>query len=309
MDINSWLNQAKALSESALARTTHALGSGAGFVSSTLGSISVFGSTESSGSYDSDRVDEKHYLLIPDRRSEEGYSLYVIRCLPDGVPPINDLPKHRVFHLPNQHALPTVEHILLANAKETAETAAPSERSAGARLHDLADQIDRLDGRVFRGALLIGGLVALVNPVVGAAVAAKALLPSVGLLLSMYGLKYASDTADEMQLAGRIKAAEKDVLQQFRGSNVESIVNPILSQLDRALDTHEEQYDPVMEFDSETLTFGQRDCDRLLKLTCRAVVNTYEDVIDGPAGSGSADLGPEDLRYLKMLRDIAKEDE
>ena len=308
MDIGKWIGQAKELGYGALSKTTDALGAGVGFVRSQIGTSWLFGSTESSRCYDSDRTDEKHYFLIPDRRSDVGYSLYSMRCLPEGVPPINDLPKHRVFHLPNQHAMPTVEHILVADARKSASNQEQSPNAIGSRLNDLADQIDKLDGKVFGGVLLIGGLVALINPVAGAVVAAKALIPSMGILLSKYGLKYAGDTANERDLSSRIKKAEKDVLRQFRGAETESIVNPLLAQLDRALETTEGDYDPIMEFDADAITFGERDRRRFMTLTCQAISNTYKNAIDDRAAWEKARLGPEDIRYLKLLRDISDSD-
>ena len=176
----------------------------------------------------------------------------------------------------------------------------------GNRLNDIADQIDRLDGKVFNGVLLIGGLVALINPLAGAAVAMKALIPSIGMLLSKYGLKYAGDTANAMEVSQRIRSAEKEVLQQFRGTGTDSMVNPLLSQLDRALETDECEYDPIMEFDASALNFGQRDRDRLFKLTCEAIFNTYEDAIDDDCSWQERHLGPEDIRFLKMIRQLVE---
>lgn len=306
MDIGSWINQARDLGISAFSQATGALGAGAGYVKSTLGQTWVFGSTSSSSSYDQRSVDEKHYFLMPDRRSEIGYSLYVMRCLPEGIPPINDLPKHRLIHLASEQARPTLEHILLADARETAEGTTPSALSVGARLNDIADQIDQIDNKAFNGVLLIGGLVALINPLAGAAIAVKALLPSLGMLLSKHGLKYVGDTANALEMSQRIKAAEKDVLKQFRGAGTEELVNPLLAQLDRALDTDETQYEPILEFDAQKICFGERDRERLFRLTCEAITNTYEEVIDSRHAWKSANLGPEDIRFLKLIRELSK---
>lgn len=307
MDIFKWIGDAKNFGYAALSQASEALGAGVGFVKTAVGRAWLFGSTETSSSYDRDRMDEKHYFLIPDRRSDVGYSLYVMRCLPNGVPPINDLPKRRLFHLPNAHAMPTLEHILLADAREAVESESPSGDSLGVRLNQIADQIDRLDGKVFNGVLLIGGLVALINPLAGAAVAMKALIPSVGLLLSKYGLQYVGDAANARAMVQRIRTAEKDVLQQFRDSRADSIVNPVLSQLDRALETSEYQYEPILDFNSNDLAFGNQDRGRLLKLTCQAIVNTYDDVVGNRSTWGHAKLGPEDIRFLKMLRQLASD--
>ena len=61
---------------------------------------------------------------------------------------------------------------------------AKKKEQLGKGLRALLGNIDKVDKKVFNGVLLVGSLVALVNPVVGAAVAAKALIPSVGMLLS-----------------------------------------------------------------------------------------------------------------------------
>ncbi len=306
MDISKWIGQAKDLGYSALAMASGAVGAGLGYVKTAIGSAWLFGSTETSSSYDHDRFDEKHYFLIPDRLSEVGYSLYVMRCLPEAVPPINDLPKRRLFHLPNENALPTLEHILISDARKVAERESTTAHSFGARLHDIADQIDRLDGRMFQGVLLIGGLVALINPIAGAAVAAKALVPSIGLLLSKYGLQYVGDTTNARELGNRIRAAEKEVLQQFHDSGTDSIVNPLLCQLDRALETTDEAYDPILEFQVEELHFGERGKNRMLHLTCRAISNAYKELLSDPSAWERARLGPEDIRYLKMILQIAE---
>lgn len=304
MTIPNWLRQAQQLGFNAVSQATNIFGTGVRYAKASIGQTALFASTETSSSYDAQQVDEKHYFLVPDRRNEFRYSLYTMRCLPDGIPPINDLPKHRMFHLPNAHALPAIEHMLLTSARAEATMPAVTSDALGSRLNALADQIDKVDRKVFHGVLLIGGLVALVNPVAGAAVAMKAMLPSVGMLLSKFGLKYVGDKVNSHDLASRIRSAEKEVLKQFQDANTASLVNPVLAQLDRALDTTEFEYDPLLEFNSDTMTFGQRDRIRMLQLTCEAVTNTYEEIIDQSSQWPAANLGPEDIRFLKMLREI-----
>ncbi|MEZ6114990.1 MAG: hypothetical protein R3C28_00210 [Pirellulaceae bacterium] len=305
MDITGWIKSAKDFGTAAFQQATGVIGAGAGFVSTAIGKTRLFASTESSASYDHQQVDEKHYFLVPDKRSPHLHSLYVMRCLPSGVPPINDLPKRRLFHLPNHHALPTLEQILLEDARSAAESTPATAATVSQRLNDIADQIDKLDGKVFNGVLLIGGLVALINPLAGAAVAAKALIPGVGMLLSKYGLKYASDTASSVELASRIKTVEKEVLKQFQGSEAESLVNPLLAQWQKALDSNEEQYEPILDFSPESMSFGRLDRDRLFRLTCQAITNSYESVLHDRSQWQACQLGPEDIRYLTLLKAIA----
>ncbi|MEP3482455.1 MAG: hypothetical protein ABJZ55_24655 [Fuerstiella sp.] len=308
MNISKWIDQAKELSTSTLSQALDVFGSGVGYVTSTLSSAMVFGSTEESSDYDHQKVDEKHYFLIPDRRTESKYSLYVMRCLPEGVPPINDLPKKRLFHLPNESALPTVEDILLTDARTAAQQCSADSTAISVRLNGVADEIDRLDGKLFNGALLIGGLVALVNPIAGAAVAVNALIPSLGMVLSKHGLKYAGDAVSSVEASRRIKAAEKDVLTQFRGAQTDSLVNPLLTQFDKAVETSTLEYEPILDFDPEDLNFGQLDQKRLLRLTCQAISNTYEEVLKDKKQWKQAQLGPEDIRFLKLLKQLAQLD-
>ena len=146
----------------------------------------------------------------------------------------------------------------------------------------------------------------MINPVAGAAVAMKALLPSLGLTLSKFGLRYVGDSAEARDVTKQIKSAEKEVLQQFKESGTTSFVNPLLQQLDRALATTESEFDPVLEFDRESLDFPSVDRDRFFRLTCRAITNVYEDVLKHPEQWADWNLGPEDIRFLKLVRDLAR---
>ena len=202
----------------------------------------------------------------------------------------------------------TVEHLLLAEARIAAEREQSEKGPVGDRLQDLADQIDKLDDRMFGGVLLIGGLVALINPVAGAAVAVKALVPSIGMLLSKYGLKYAGDTASAAELSVKIKSAEKEVLKQFRGSETSSIMNPLLGQLDLALGTSEFEFDPLLEFEPATVDFGEEDRERMLSLTYQAITNSYAAILSDKRSWTTAKLGPEDIRWLQLIANLAADD-
>jgi hypothetical protein len=90
-------------------------GAGVGYVTELVGSLRLFGSTTVSDP--EQKFDERHYLLVPDKRSEDGYSLVVTRCLPDGVPPINELPKRRVLHLPSIDAEAMLRSLLIRQAQ------------------------------------------------------------------------------------------------------------------------------------------------------------------------------------------------
>lgn len=253
------------------------VGAGIGFVGSTIGGIKLFGSTENASVYQHEKFDEKHYFLIPDLSSEYEYSLYIMRVLPDGVPPLNDLPKQRVLHLPDQSAMPTVHAILKADARETAQQAG-RENAISSKIDDVIDAIDMIDEKAFQGVLLVGGLVALVNPLAGAAVAAKAIVPSLGGWVSKYGLKLASDTVSNIDLSNRVKAAEKDVLKQFKGSSTIEVINPVLLEFD-AVVRRGENIELPLKFDAGNKELAWEDSERFLALTYTAICNSYEDMI------------------------------
>lgn len=306
MPIRQWMKQAGELGAATWNKSAEMLGAGTGYLKSSLGNTWLLGSTAASSDYDHQKFDERHYFLIPFHLAEAHYSLHVTRLLPDGVPPINDLPKQRFVHLPNDHAMPAFEAIVTSQARQTVESAEPSSGSLAGRLNELADQLDRLEGKMFGGVLLVGGLVALVNPAAGAVVAAKAALPSIGLFLSKYGLKYAGDSVQEKDVARQVKNAEKEVLQQFRNTEAQPLTNPLLSQLDLALRTHESQYEPILDFEPGDLSFGDQDRSRMLKVTAQAITNTYAELLEQPKQWPAARLGPEDIRYLRLLAELAE---
>ena len=264
------------LGETLYSSVSGVLDTGVGLVSSTLQGIPFFGSTTTSNEYDHTKVDEKHYFLIPDQSSDQGYSLYVMRCLPAGIPPINDLPKHRLIHLPDKHALPMLQDIMVSEARQGIADAPASRNFFSDNLTALANEIDKVDEKAFGGVLLLGGLVALVNPLAGAAVAAKSIVPSAGLIVSKYGLKLASDTATNLDVSRRIKRAEKDVMRQFKSANTVEVINPILAQLARAYYGDGSLSDAALEFQCEAMDLSDADERRLLALTEEAIRNLNE---------------------------------
>ena len=207
MDVKSFFELAREKAADAwngagdlLASTASVVGSGIGFARQAIPSSWLLGSTERSLT----QYDEKHYFLVPFKAAECGYSLYSMRCLPDGVPPVNELPKRRIIHLPSEHGRRMLEALL--QRQVAGEISAKDEGSAwGDRLMSLADQLDDLDRKAFHGALLIGGLVALANPVAGGVLAAKAMLPSLGLMLSKYGLQQAGESLNERNVQRRLR--------------------------------------------------------------------------------------------------------
>ncbi len=283
--IDAVLNPAMGLGETLLSgvgdafdKVTGTFDTGVGVLKSSLGGIPFFGATATSKFYDHAQFDEKHYFLIPDKTSEDGYSLYVMRSLPEGVPPINDLEKRRLLHLPSEGALPMLKHIVIKDARERASADAVSSNFVSSNLDSLIDEIDKVDGKVFGGVLLLGGLVALANPLAGAAVAMKAAVPSIGLLVSKYGLKVVSETATNMDIAQQIRRAEKEVKTQFKSAKTVSVINPVLHHMGsrKSLDMWMMENE-TFQFICGDIEFTQKDILRLTDFTEQAISDVVED--------------------------------
>ncbi|WP_020414390.1 DUF1269 domain-containing protein [Microbulbifer sp. SSSA007] len=95
------------------------------------------------------------------------------------------------------------------------------------------------------GMLLIGGVAAVFNPIVGAGLAAKVLVPGVGGIVNKFGLRPVGEKIDEAQSKRAIAKAEKDVALKFSEASTLKVVNPILQELELALRTTQEQHDPL----------------------------------------------------------------
>ncbi len=304
MDFRKLVQQAAEFGYQSVAGGFGMAGQGVGYVMQMVGGLRLFGSTQTLNA--DQAFDERHYFLVPDPRCEDGYSLVVTRCLPEGVPPINELPKRRLLHLPHPESEAMLRALLIRQAQSEELSKPSTGKSMADRAKEIADYIDVLDERVFGGILIIGGLVAIFNPLAGAAIAAKSLLPSLGMFASKYGLRVAEETLNEADLKRKIKQAEKDVLKQFQDSDTRSLANSILAITEKALRTSEDQFDPMMELHSLLQSDLDSEQRRMLHLASLAVLDVFDTALKSNAEAAKAGLGPEDLRFLQMLKSISQ---
>lgn len=302
MDLTGLLKNATNLGYSSVSTGIQQATSGVQSVSKMVGSLLLFGSTTSAPV--DQKYDERHYFLIPDRRSPDAYSLAILRSLPDGVPPINDLPKRRIFHLPNEHAQAMLRDLLIKQTQSTELAKPNAHKSLADRTREIADYIDALDDRIFGGFLLIGGLVALFNPVAGVAIAAKSLLPSLGLFATKYGLQFAGESLTQAELERKAKQAEKDVLQQFKGSNTITFTSPLLGIWDQALRTTESEFDPELQLNLYLKTELSEEHRSWHKLEATAILGVFQELTKSTIAAHVASIGPEDLRFLAVLKTL-----
>jgi len=285
-------------------KTSEELASSYSIVKEKVNGLPIFISAEKSSKYHGKQYDEKHYFVIPFELSEHKFSLHTMRCLPNGVPEINNLTKRRIFHFPNEHS----EEMLKGYMRQSAEDMVTERNKDNpSSLESLANQIDSLDKKLTYGMLLVGGLAAIVNPLLGAGIAAKALLPSVGSVINKYGLRPSGEKLSQYQLNKSIKEAEEHIATEFEGANTLKVINPILQELALTLRTNEFQHDPLTGPNLASGSIPELDGERWRELTETAICHVYQEAFQTPALHKKASLGPENLRWLKVMFDLHSE--
>ncbi len=288
------VKSATSIAEKALAEIAHKFS----YVKEMVNGIPFFVSAETTDKYGEEQYDERHYFVIPFMLSDQKIALHTMRCLPQGIPEINKLPKRRVFHFPNQHAEALVQQILMEGAKDIVKQ---DHRPDTHTLISLANDIDALDKKLTYGMLFVGGLAAFINPVVGVGIAAKAFLPGVAGLLNKYGLRPVGEKLSRAQLEKKVKEAETNVLKEFESASTIQVINPILQELELALRTTEREHDPLLDFDMGQGNIVELDDERWRELTETAIYHIYKDILNDPSKHAKACLGPEDIRWLKVI--------
>jgi hypothetical protein len=279
------------------------LASGFSIVKEKVNGLPIFMSIEKSTKYTDIQYDEKHYFVIPYSLSEYKFALHTMRCLPSSVPEINDLPKRRVFHFSNVHS----EAMLREYMRQSARDIVLDSRNGSLNtLETLANEIDSLDKKLTYGMLLVGGIAAVANPLLGASIAAKALLPGVGGILNKYGLRPTGEKLSKYQLEKAIGEAENKITQEFEESSTLQVVNPILQELELALRTSEAEHDPLLDPNLANGSIPELDDDRWRELTEVAICHVYKEVYENPDLHKQANLGPEDIRWLKLMFEVSR---
>ncbi|ABC29008.1 hypothetical protein HCH_02180 [Hahella chejuensis KCTC 2396] len=263
-------------------------------VKESIGKLQLFSSSQTAPSLYED-VDEKHYFIVPFRLAEQGYVLHTMRVLPPGVPPLNSLPKKRIFHAPSNCSREMIQQLIVEPM--LAETPPPKDGSAfGQYLKEVANNIDRVENKVTGGLLLVGGLVAIINPVTAVAIAGHALLPT----LAKYGLNSAGKKLNALNAEKEVELARTKLLKEFSETGVEYVENPILTELVLALSTSVEEHDPAT-FDLQQHHFNNRDNAKLIHLTCACIYDVYADLLKTKRKWRDAGLGAEDIQWINQL--------
>lgn len=280
------------------------LDDGLAFLKASFGAIPIFAGTRPYLESRDFHADETHYFLIPFRLADDHYAIGTMRVLPEGTGPDNDLPKRRVFHLPNLATRDTIEELLerqIASGKLAAGEGGSDDDDIAARLDRIAVEIDRKSNLVTGGLLVIGGAVAIANPLVGAGIAAKALFPSLGALLSREGLRHLGKRLRKGRETRRIRDAQKAAEREV--DRLEPLLheNPLLRLLEEALATTDAEHDPAL---AATRIPADADSMRVLSLTAEAITHCYRATLDATEDWPRARLHPNDAQWLRSLADF-----
>ena len=294
--------------QSSVSQSREAIEAGLSYVRSSVSGLPLLSSLVAS-QQGSNAQNETHYFLVPYRVEPCGYILFTIKRLPEGYGAVNDLPQVRVFHLPSLGAEKQIEAMIMQSlVTQLRSTEDSQELTLADRLRTMADEIDIQSKRVTGGLLIIGGIAAVVNPVVGVAIMAKALLPSLGAAASREGLRHAASkltawntSRKENALQGQAKATYKT------GGDVCALVNPLLQALEKTIDTPAEQFDPLVDFDFDSFHMDGWDAWEILKLSCHAVTEVYSDVLADTIQHTEAHLEPENVQWLRIIQTYARE--
>ncbi|WP_282130983.1 hypothetical protein [Pseudoalteromonas aliena] len=299
--MKQFLNKGIATLKLASDKLTYEFSKGYVLAKEKVNGLPIFMSLEHCGKVSPLSFDEKHYFVIPFELSEYKFALHTMRCLPKGVPEVNNLPKRRVFHFPNEHAEAGLRLYMLNSTDEIMRAQATGQTNT---LQSLANDIDALDQKLTYGMLLVGGLAAIANPLLGAGIAAKAVLPSVTGLLNKYGLRASADKFSQYQLEKEIKTAQNNIIQEFEAANTLQVINPILQELELTLRTTEAEHDPLTSFNLGECSIPELGDETWRELTDVAICHVYKDVYDDESLHEQAHLTTKNLRWLKLIFDV-----
>jgi len=271
---------------------------GRDFLESTLGRIPLFAGTRVYEMTASCEADETHYFLVPYRLSGDGYAFHIQRALPVGTGLVNSLPKRRVFHLPDPSGRDRLESLLQSALSSEALAGMPEGSDLADRLEGMAEAIDTQSSRVTGGLLIVGGMVAVANPLLGVGIAAKALLPAAASVATKGAVGYVSDKLRSREKQNRLEDAAEEAADEIRKLKPEIFENPLLRLLEQTVSTADPAHDPSLE---ELKILPSLPWMRVRGLTISAIAACYRDLLDDQAVCVRAALHEPDVQWLRAL--------
>jgi len=219
---------------------------GTTFFRGLIGNLNLFSSSEAL-IIKNQLFDETHYLLVPDPETEENYSLFTKRVIPEGFSCENDLPKSKIFHLSNHSEVEKIEELLIQNISNEEIKKLDASSPLADRLENLANEIDKKSNHITNGLIVIGGAVAIANPLLGVGIAAKALLPSLTSSLTTNSLDHIAGLLKKKKQTAAQNAAKQKAEKAYKKINPIIQVNLTLKLLSLSISSTDPQHDPLTE--------------------------------------------------------------
>lgn len=219
--------------------------------------------------------DETHYFLVPLLGAQRQYAIYTKRILPPDTGAMNSLPKSRIFHVPDETGRSLIEQKLLDDI--VIEGLEPEHRASplADTLEKLADTIDKESDKLSGGLLLIGGAVAVVNPVLGIGIAVKALLPSIGAKVTKASAEYVGNKLRDWNGSSAESKLRKNAAEEVKKLKPIIYPNSILRSIDAIASNPQTDFDPA--FDERTWA-DQFDPAHYYAATAEAIREVYKDL-------------------------------
>ncbi|MBK1830949.1 hypothetical protein JIN77_09450 [Verrucomicrobiaceae bacterium R5-34] len=276
---------------------------GIGYFRSRIGSLPLVASVLAQETSELTDRDESHYFLVPYRLSPCAYALVTRRVLPIGVGPENALPKARIFHLPAEGTAATLEALITEQLSKENKSSMDFSAPLVDRLDLMADEIDKQSNLITGGLVVIGGVVAVVNPLLGVGIAAKAILPTLSSKLSKHGLNHVSDWLRTRKVEKDQQQAIVQATKELKRIQPEIVVDHTLALLEESLASEDPHHDPQLPCSSQLDTPGEA---LKLKLTAQAISDVYATCLADASSHREAKLHAPDLAWLQSLNEIAQ---
>jgi hypothetical protein len=207
--------------------------SGVAFLRSSIGNLPFLAATSVDSAAGNPQRDESHYFLVPDPAEPAGFTLAERRRLPEGTGPVNSMPKLRVFHVHDPAALAILEERLAGKISAGRPREKGMEEDVASRLEAMGEEIDRQSHWVTGGLIVVGGAVAIANPLLGIGIAANALFPKIGGTFAKFGFGAAADAIKKAGASWRESGARRDAAGEVKRMKAELCVDPVLAFLNR----------------------------------------------------------------------------
>jgi hypothetical protein len=256
----------------------------------------IFGALSASASEQAE-TDETHYVLVPLPGAEREYAIYTKRILPPGTGVTNSLPKARIFHVPDESGKALLERKLIDRlAKERLDQNAGSSDLADT-LDKVADQIDRQTDKISGGLLLIGGAVALANPLLGIGIVVKGLLPSIGAKATKAGADYFGGKLRARNRATAESDAKEDAAKEVGKLKPQLYENPVIRSMEAIAANPATDFDPVLDQRNWIDEFKSL---RHYEVTAEAIREVYTEILNTGGMAGYQDTH---IRWIRSFAD------